>query len=247
MAAVNFKYWNDCVDPQDLEAMWRDPGVKEEWLNVGETMGSKVHLSRDPDGQPYLTQTEMKKPLATQYNKKSKDCMMGIMQISPKTAEWLVRDLSYPTYEVDGNSKLLYKAFVNVYLGAAHLKWLSNFEQIERSEEFMVRAYKGGTKKATHKSTLKYWHNYLSVKETLPTRTVFKVAPLPNALSASSTAVSTRKRTNPAKITWDSRTSPEDMEEMWNNANVSKEWNKSGEKRGKVRLSHDTEKRPYLS
>ncbi|CAA3009680.1 Peroxisomal membrane protein 11-4 [Olea europaea subsp. europaea] len=60
MAAVNFKYWNDCVDPQDLEAMWRDPGVKEEWLNVGETMGSKVHLSRDPDGQPYLTQTEMK-------------------------------------------------------------------------------------------------------------------------------------------------------------------------------------------
>ncbi|CAA3009681.1 Serine/threonine-protein kinase ATM [Olea europaea subsp. europaea] len=173
--------------------------------------------------------------------------MMGIMQISPKTAERLVRDLSYPTYEVDGNSKLIYKPFVNVYLGAAHLKWLSNFEQIERSEEFMVRAYKGGTKKATHKSTLKYWHNYLSVKETLPTRTVFEVAPVPNALSASATAVSTRKRTNPAKITWDSRTSPEDMEEMWNNANVSKEWNKSGEKRGKVRLSHDTEKRPYLS
>lgn len=61
------------------------------------------------------------------------------------------------------------------------------------------------------------------------------------------TSLSNCKGTNPAKITWDSRTSPEDMEEMWNNANVSKEWNKSGEKRGKVRLSHDTEKRPYLS
>jgi len=206
-----------------------DSDVKQEWLNVGETMGSKVHLSRDPDGQPYLTQTEMKavagiivrrhfvshidsemlcaiaelesgrQPLATQYNKKSKDCMKGIMQISPKTVEWLVRDLSYQTYEVDGNSKLLYKPFVNVYLGAAYLKWLSNFEQIERSEEFMVRAYKGGTKKATHKSTLKYWQKYLSVKETLPTRKVFEVALVPNAPSASATAVSPRKGANPAK------------------------------------------------
>lgn len=47
--------------------------------------------------------------------------------------------------------------------------------------------------------------------------------------------------------TWDSRTSQEDMEEMWKNPSVSKEWIKSGEKRGKVRFSHDAEKRPYLS
>ncbi|KAL2475874.1 Transglycosylase SLT domain 1 [Abeliophyllum distichum] len=277
MAAVSFKYWNDCVDPQDLDAMWTDPDVRAEWLNVGETMGSKVHLSRDPDGQPYLTQTEMKvvagiivrrhfvsqidsdmlcaiaelesgrQPLATQYNKKSKDYMMGIMQISPKTADWLVRDLSYQTYEVKGDSKLLYKPFVNIYLGAAYLKWLSNFEQIERSEEFMVRAYKGGTKKATHKSTLHYWKKYLSVKGSLPARKVFEVGPVPIALSASAAAISPRKGANPTKTTWDSRTSPEDMEEMWNNPNVSKEWTKSGEKRGKVRLSHDIEKRPYLS
>lgn len=37
------------------------------------------------------------------------------------------------------------------------------------------------------------------------------------------------------------------MEEMWKNPSVSKEWIKSGEKRGKVRFSHDAEKRPYLS
>lgn len=277
MATVSFKYWNDCVDPQDLEAMWTDPDVRAEWLNVGETMGSKVHLSRDPDGQPYLTQTEMKavagiivrrhfisqidsdmlcaiaelesgrQTLAMQYNKKSKDCMMGIMQISPKTAEWLVRELSYQNYGVDGDSKLLYKPFVNVYLGAAYLTWLSNFEQIERSEEFMVRAYKGGIKKATHKSTSQYWKKYLSVKETLPTRKIFEVAPVPDAPSASASADSPKKGANPTKTTWDSRTSPEDMEEMWNNPTVSKEWAKSGEKRGKVRLSHDTENRPYLS
>ncbi|GMN66214.1 hypothetical protein TIFTF001_035280 [Ficus carica] len=58
--AVSFSYWDDCVDPQDMEAMWKTPKVMAEWLDAGETRGHKVHLSRDPDGQPFLTQTEMK-------------------------------------------------------------------------------------------------------------------------------------------------------------------------------------------
>lgn len=33
--------------------------------------------------------------LATRYNKKSKEITMGIMQILPKTADWLVRYLSF--------------------------------------------------------------------------------------------------------------------------------------------------------
>lgn len=48
------------MDPEDLEAMWAVPDVSAEWISVGETKGSKVHLSRDPDGQHYLTQTEMR-------------------------------------------------------------------------------------------------------------------------------------------------------------------------------------------
>lgn len=266
------------MDPLDLDAMWADPDVKAEWTNAGETQGSKVHLSRDPDGQPYLTQTEMKavagiivrrhfvsqidsdilcaiaelesdrQPLATRYNKKSKETSIGIMQISPKTADWLVSDLGYTSYEVSGDSKLLYKPFVNVYLGAAYLKWLSYFDQKERSEEFMVRAYRGGTKKATHKSTLEYWKRYLGVKESLPSRKFFEVAPLPTAASVPAPATSYQKeRGTPINTTWDSRASKEDMEDMWNHPLVSKEWAKSGEKRGKVRISHDTEKRPYLS
>ncbi|KAL3508246.1 hypothetical protein ACH5RR_027647 [Cinchona calisaya] len=271
--AVSFKYWNDCVDPDDLEAMWKDPAVQAEWLNAGETNGSKIHLSRDCDGQPYLTQTEIKavagiivqrhfvsqidsdmlctiatlesdrQPLAAQYNKKTKETMLGIMQILPKTAEWLVRDLGYRSYEISSNSKVLHKPFINVYLGAAYLKWLSNYDQKERCEEFMVRAYKGGTKKATHKSTLPYWKRYLAVKESLPSRKVFEVGP--SSASASSSAVSNTK--DPVHTTWDSRTSIEDMEDMWNHPNVSKEWTKSAEKRGEVRFSHDAEKRPYLS
>lgn len=58
--AVSFKYWDDCIDPIDMEEMWRIPEVRTEWLDAGESREQKVHLSRDPDGQPYLTQTEMK-------------------------------------------------------------------------------------------------------------------------------------------------------------------------------------------
>ncbi|TQD90905.1 hypothetical protein C1H46_023508 [Malus baccata] len=201
--AVSYKYWDDCVDPHDLEELWSSPCVAAEWLDVGETKGQKVHLSRDPDGNAYLTQTEMKavaeiiihrhfgsqidpdmicaiadlqsdrQPLATRYDKKAKSTSVGIMQLFPKTADWLAR---------------------------------------ERSEEFIIRAYKGGTKKATHKSTLPYWQRYRLVKESLP-----------------------------------SRASPEDMEEMWNRHDVSKEWTKTGEKKGKVRFSIDEKKKPYLS
>ncbi|PNX82149.1 hypothetical protein L195_g038177, partial [Trifolium pratense] len=60
MAAANFSYWDDCVEPQDLEEMWNIPEVSAEWLKAGEERDQKVHLSRDPDGQPYLTQTEMR-------------------------------------------------------------------------------------------------------------------------------------------------------------------------------------------
>ena len=48
-------------------------------------------------------------------------------------------------------------------------------------------------------------------------------------------------------IYWDSKASPEEMQEMWSRSEVAKEWTKSGEKRGKVRFSHDKDMKPYLS
>ncbi|XAR56920.1 hypothetical protein NMG60_11037577 [Bertholletia excelsa] len=281
--AVSFKYWDDCVDPQDMEALWTDPEVQTEWINAGEAKGKKVHLSRDPDGQPYLTQTEMKavagitvrrhffsqidldmicaiaelesdrQPTSRRYNKKTKEITLGLMQLSPNAADWLFRELGYQAYDVEGNSELLYRPFINVYLGAAYLKWLSNYDNKERSEEFIVRAYKGGVKKETHKSTLVYWRQYLSVKETPPSRwlvhtlvTAFDIAPFRN--DPSSSAAPVRQITvAAANTTWDSRASPEDMEDMWNHPHVTKEWTKSGEKRGGVRFSLDAEKKPYLS
>ncbi|OVA03203.1 Lytic transglycosylase-like SLT domain [Macleaya cordata] len=252
--AGSFKYWDDCLDPLDMEAMWTDPEVSKEWIDAGENKGQKVHLSRDPDGQPYLTQTEMKavaaiivrrhfvsqidpdmicaiaelesdrQPLAMRYNRKTKETSVGIMQMLPKTAVWLVSEMGYRTYEIEGNLELLHRPFISVYFGAAYLKWLSSYDGKDRNEEFVVRAYRGGPKKATHKSTLDYWRRYLSVKQSLPSR-----------------------RAGDAWRYWDSRVSPEDMEELWRDSDVLREWTKSGEKRGKVRFPHDAEKRPYLS
>ncbi|CAN1750010.1 hypothetical protein LINPERHAP1_LOCUS3901 [Linum perenne] len=205
--SISFKYWDDCVDPKDLEAMWREPAVSTEWLDAGESRGQKIHISRDPDGQPYLTQTEMmavadiivrrhfdsqispemicaiaelasdRQLLSRHYHKKTKEITVGIMQILPKTAQWLERDSGYRIYGLGDNPDILYKPFVSVYFGAAYLKWLSNFDHKERSEEFIVRAYHGGTKKATHKSTLQYWKRYLSVKESLPSRWLVVCSP----------------------------------------------------------------------
>ncbi|GLU05034.1 hypothetical protein SLE2022_221590 [Rubroshorea leprosula] len=271
---VSFKYWDDCVDPKDMEAMWKEPEVRTEWIDAGETQGQKVHLSRDPDGQPYLTQIEMKavadivihrhfdskldpemicaiaelesdrQPLAIRYEKKIKDTTIGIMQLLPKTAEWLSGEHGYQSYQVQGIPDLLFRPFVSVYFGAAYLEWLSNFEGKERSEEFVVRAYKGGTKQATHKSTLPYWKRYLSVKESLPYR---KICDRPSPSKAPKSPTSPCSPRSGSYVYWDSRVSPEDMEEMSNHPAMSKGWAPFKEKREKMRFALDGEKRPYLS
>ncbi|XP_017618775.2 uncharacterized protein LOC108463335 isoform X1 [Gossypium arboreum] len=272
---VGFKYWDDCVDPEDLEAMWQQPAVRKEWIDVGETQGQKVHLSRDPEGQPYLTQTEMRavaeivtsrhfdthidpemictiaelesnrQPLAEQHDKKSKVTTVGIMQISLATAESMAKEYQISLYKIEGDPDILYRPFVNVYFGATYLKWLSNFENKVRTEEFMVRAYKGGTKKATHKSTLPYWKRYISVKETFTPR-CRKHSNGPTTQAPTSTALDS-SNSDDACLYWDSRVSPEDMREMWNNPEICNEWNKSNQKRGKVLFTLDSEKNPCLS
>ncbi|XP_065626583.1 uncharacterized protein LOC112032086 isoform X1 [Quercus suber] len=292
MMAVSFKYWDDCIDPSDMEAMWNIPEVSNEWLDAGESRDQKVHLSRDPDGQPFLTQIEMKavaeiiasrhfnsqidldmicaiaelesdrQPLAVRSDKKNKEPTIGIMQLSIESAKWLFNELGYRSYNVVRNPELLYWPFVSVYLGAAYMKWLSNYDQKERTEEFIIRAYKGGTKKATHKSTLPYWKRYLCVKESLPSRKFFEdgrdfsasasAAPTPPPGSATASppyASSPPPNSQPTGVYsyWDTKASPEDMEELWSHPEVLKEWTKSGEIRGKVRFSHDNKKRPYLS
>jgi hypothetical protein len=55
----SFRYWNDCVDPDDMKVMWHTADVSKEWIDAGEKIREKVHISRDPDGELYLTQTEM--------------------------------------------------------------------------------------------------------------------------------------------------------------------------------------------
>ncbi|KAF3793370.1 hypothetical protein EJ110_NYTH09328 [Nymphaea thermarum] len=251
---MSFKYWDDCVDAEDMEEMWMDTRVSDEWISVGETKGRKVHLSRDPDGQVYLTQTEMtavagiivrrhfsshidtdmicaiseigssRQPLAESYDRKTKNVSIGLMGILPATAEWIFKDLGFRAYDIEGKPDMLYRPFVNVYIGASYLNWLSGYNGKERNEEFVVRAFIGGPKKASHKSTSGYWKRYLSVKENLQIKSI-----------------------GDEWAYWDSKTSKEDVEELWRCPEVLKEWEKSGERRGSVRFSLDSNKRPYLS
>ncbi|XP_073002147.1 uncharacterized protein [Typha latifolia] len=276
--SVSYKYWDDCVDLEDMQLLWMDADVCKEWIDVGERMGQKVHLSRDPDGEPYLTQTEMRcvagiivqrhfnsqidrdmicaiaeiasdrQLLAENYDRKTKQTRIGIMQVTPEIAEWLSREMGYRNYEIEGNPTLLYKPFVNVYFGAAYVKWLSSCDGKERNEEFVIRAYKGGKKKADHKSTAAYFQRYLSVRECLLSKREQEIADAnssaPNALNA---RIPTSLEAGQEWTYWDRRVSPGDMEEMWRHPDVLKEWSKSGERQGRVRFSHDSHKRPYLS
>ncbi|KAJ8459563.1 hypothetical protein OPV22_032489 [Ensete ventricosum] len=293
--SVSYKYWDDCVDLEEMQLLWKDADVCKEWIDAGEKMGKKVLLSRDPEGQLYLTQTEMRAvaeivvhlhfnsqlaPVllisfafftslqqhasllllqdmicalaeiisdrqlqAEHYDRKTKQTRIGIMQIAPETAEWLVREMGYRNYEIEGISTLLFRPFVNVYFGAAYLKWLSYCDGKERTEEFVIRAYRGGIKKATHKSTADFFQRYLSIKQSLlPKREEDISDALHTARPISVTSGSGERWTY-----WDSRVSSEDMEELWRHPEVLKEWTRSGERRGRVRFSHDSEKRPYLS
>ncbi|XP_039126818.1 uncharacterized protein LOC120262965 [Dioscorea cayenensis subsp. rotundata] len=269
--SVSFKYWDDCVDPEDMQALWMDADVRKEWLDAGEKMGQRIHLSRDPDGETYLTQTEMRavaeiivdrhfksqldvdmlralaeigsdrRLLAEGYDRKTKETRLGIMQVVPQTAEWLFREMGYRNYKIDGNQSLLFRPFINIYFAGAYIIWLSSHDGKERSEEYVVRAYKGGIKKATHKSTAQYFKQYLSVKQSLPPKSGQQMP------ANRSFATNSSLKAGDSWKYWDSIVSPEDMEELWRHPDVLKEWTASGERRGKVRFSQDPEKRPYLS
>ncbi|KAJ7559112.1 hypothetical protein O6H91_04G070600 [Diphasiastrum complanatum] len=198
--APSMKYWDDWVEPDDMQAMWSHPSVLKEWIAAGELKGQKVHISRNPDGQPYLTHVEMRavadiviekhfknkldpvmvcaiaeiesnrQPLAYRYEPKLREASTGLMQMWQSTVDWLFKDLGYEEYSVDWTTSMLYKPFVSVYFGVAYLKWLSTFENKRRSEEFMVRAYGAGPKDATSKLSQTYWDRYLGAKQTLPSQ-----------------------------------------------------------------------------
>ncbi|XP_052144084.1 uncharacterized protein LOC127763424 isoform X2 [Oryza glaberrima] len=176
------------------------------------------------------------------YDRKTKEIKAGIMQVTIEVAQWLGRELGYKYYDIEEDANLLYWPFVNVYFGAAYAKWLFSCDDKERTEEFVVRAYKGGKKKAVHKSTSPIFQRYLYVKEALLSmRQPESFNDLtPNLLANSSS-------TEGQLIYWDSKVSEVDMDAMWSQSDVIKEWTKSGERRGNVRFSHDSKRRPYLS
>uniref|UniRef100_A0A0D9VCQ2 Transglycosylase SLT domain-containing protein n=1 Tax=Leersia perrieri TaxID=77586 RepID=A0A0D9VCQ2_9ORYZ len=251
--AVSFKYWDDCLDPEDMELMWADPQVSKEWVDAGEEQGQKVHLSRDPDGEAYLTQTEMiavaaitvhrhfksqldpymigalaeiasgRRLFVDNYDRKTKETKVGMMQVTAEVAQWLGRELGYKYYDIEEDVNLLYWPFVNVYFGAAYAKWLFSCDDKQKEGCSQINF--------THISTLSLCEGDLAVYE----------------ISCNIQADILSFESEGLLIYWDSKVSEVDMDAMWSQPDVIKEWTKSGERRGNVRFSHDAKKRPYLS
>ncbi|KAL2609169.1 hypothetical protein R1flu_027742 [Riccia fluitans] len=213
--APTLKFWDDCADPKDIQALWDHPAVNKEWTAAGEKPGQKVHMSRTFEGPACITETEMKaiaeiiigrfftkvdpamicaiaeiesarNPLAYRWEESVQEASTGLMQTLQSTAEWLAKDLGYRAYSVDWASSMLYRPFVSVYFGCAYLKWLSTYDGKRRSEEFMVRGYNGGPKGATNKITLVYWNKYLVAKQNLYMKSDLVAPPIaPNPSIAS--------------------------------------------------------------
>ncbi|KAG6495269.1 hypothetical protein ZIOFF_043063 [Zingiber officinale] len=286
--SVSYKYWDDCVDPDEMRLLWKYPEVRKEWIDAGENIGQKVLLSRDPDGQLYLTQTEMRavakivlqrhfnsqielemicviaeiasdrQLLAQKYNKKTKQTTMGIMQIEQETADWLVREIGYRYYDIEENSNLLFRPFVNVYFGAAYIKWLScmdgnpSLDLLDDNEDLVMKHphyfhINVIMKDADMAGVIEGIHG--SPDDTGTDYDDRRVVDWEEALDAFGTAqqLSVASGSGEGWTYWDIRVSSEDMGQLWKHPEVLKEWTESGERPGKVRFSHDSEKRIYLS
>ncbi|VAI56398.1 unnamed protein product [Triticum turgidum subsp. durum] len=217
---VSFKYWDDCLDPDDMRLMWADPHVV-----AAITVQRHFKSQLDPVLILLLYVLSLfalvsvigkymigalaeiasgKRLFVDNYHRKTKETKMGIMQVTPEVAQWLGRELGYKNYdiELEDNIDLLYWPFINVYFGAAYAKWLFSCDENRQPDSFNELA--------------------------------------PDLLENSSTA-------GTQLVYWDSKVSEEDIGGMWSQPDVLKEWTNSGEQRGNVRFSHDAKKRPYLS
>ncbi|VAI44783.1 unnamed protein product [Triticum turgidum subsp. durum] len=217
---VSFKYWDDCLDPDDIQLMWADPHAvaaitvqrhfKSQldpvlilFLYVLSSFALVTVIGKYMIGA--LAEIASGRRLfVDDYDRKTKETKMGIMQVTPEVAQWLGRELGYKNYdiELEDNIDLLYWPFINVYFGAAYAKWLFSCDENRQPDSFNELA--------------------------------------PDLLENSSTA-------GTQLVYWDSKVSEEDMGGMWSQPDVLKEWTNSGERRGNVRFSHDAKKRPYLS
>ena len=58
-AGKKWIYWDEKVSAADMDRLWMQNEIKEEWLKSGESVG-KVRFARDSDLRPYLTRIELK-------------------------------------------------------------------------------------------------------------------------------------------------------------------------------------------
>ena len=101
-------------------------------------------------------------PTALRLESKIGDASAGLMQTLVSTAQWLATDMGYRAFGVPKLVDLMGPQ-ASIYFGAAYLRYLSNYRNRGRSEEWIVRSYNGGPGHG-RSSTDKYWDRYLDAK-----------------------------------------------------------------------------------
>lgn len=80
----------------------------------------------------------------------------GIMGLDYSTTFWLFVELGYRAYKVDSVDDLT-KPFVSMYFGAAYYLWLSQYQGIERTPQFVVQAYMMGPSHVNFQDKCPMW------------------------------------------------------------------------------------------
>nr|XP_029143989.1 uncharacterized protein LOC112704057 [Arachis hypogaea] len=190
-----------------MEDMWNHPVVRKEWIKSKQEPG-KVLMARDEKNRPYLSRAELKavadiilfKYLQTKKMKSTILCAIsevvsmrflhgvgerpGIMGISYSTAYWIYMQLGYRAYKLESPEDL-YNPFVSMYFGAAYVTWLSEYEERERTPEFVVQAYCVGPQNVNPQDTNTLWLKFEEALSSYQDRkgfTLVNTFDMPNSL-----------------------------------------------------------------
>lgn len=92
------------------------------------------------------------------------DASYGLLQVLYSTARWLHDEMGYKDYPLAGPDDL-FEPQTSIYFGAAYVDWLR--KKPNASEQFIVRAYNGGTGNAWSSATENHWRKYQDEKARL--------------------------------------------------------------------------------
>lgn len=113
-------------------------------MEVAQEYRSRYSLNADPVMVAAMAQIESSfNPYAERFEAHLNDSSYGLMQTMLNTALWLYNDMGYRAFGRP-TAQTLKDGRTSIYFGMAYINWLSRWNRIARSEEWIVESYNGG-------------------------------------------------------------------------------------------------------